>query len=86
VENVKIDVARIRKLEGSGNLKAFADIVVGDSFLIKGMRVIEGKGGIFIGMPQKIGKDGKWYPNVFPVTKEAKEALAETVMEAYGVQ
>jgi len=86
MENVKIDVARIRKLDGTGTLKAFADIVVGDSFLIRGMRVIEGKGGMFIGMPQKLGKNGKWYPHVFPLTKEAKETLAETVMEAYGAQ
>jgi stage V sporulation protein G len=86
MEDVKIEVARLRKLNDNGSLKAFADIVVGNSFLIKGMRVIEGKKGFFVGMPQGQGKDGKWYPHVFPVTKEAKEVLEEIVLNAYALQ
>jgi len=85
MENLKLEVARMHKLEGDGALKAFVDILIGDSFLIKGMRIIEGKNGLFVGMPREQGKDGKWYSNVLPITKEAKEVLVEALLEAYAM-
>ncbi|PIU41133.1 MAG: septation protein spoVG [Candidatus Omnitrophica bacterium CG07_land_8_20_14_0_80_42_15] len=83
MENLKIEVARIRKFDGEGSLKAFADIVIGGSFLVRGLKIVEGKNGIFVGMPREQGKDGKWYDNVLPITKEAKEELAEVLLGAY---
>jgi len=85
MEDVTIDVARVHKVEGNSSLKAFADIVIGGSFLIKGMKIVEGKNGLFVSMPSELGKDGKWYNNVMPITREAREALSETLMEAYEV-
>ena len=83
MENLKIEVAHIRKFDGKGSLKAFADIVIGGSFLVRGMRIVEGKNGIFVSMPREQGKDGKWYDNVLPITKEAREELVEVLLGAY---
>ena len=44
-------VTRFVKFSGQGSLKAFCDIAVGDLFLIKGVRVVEGRTGPFISMP-----------------------------------
>jgi len=49
------------------------------------MKIVEGKNGLFVSMPSELGKDGKWYNNVMPITREAREALSETLMEAYEV-
>jgi stage V sporulation protein G len=77
-----LQVVRIYRLEGESKIKAFADISVGD-FIVKGLKVMEGKNGLFLSMPQEKSKDGKWYNTFFPATKESRNSLTETVLEAY---
>ena len=59
------------------------DISIGDEFAIKGFRVVQGKKGLFVGLPREPGKDGKWYDRAFPLTDSAREALNEVVLAAY---
>ena len=80
---VDVAVKRINKLEGDGTLKAFCDVAIADTFLIKGVKVVEGKKGLFVSMPREVGKDGQWYDNVIPLTKEARQQLSEVVLAAY---
>ena len=81
-ENQNLQVVRLHRLTGESKTKAFADVSIG-SFIIKGLKVLEGKNGLFLSMPQEKAKDGKWYETVFPVTKEARKSLTEVVLEAY---
>ena len=82
MENNVIQVSRIYKVEGDSNLKAFVDISLA-GIMIKGLRIVNGKKGLFLGMPQHQGKDGKWYPTVYPATKEIQQELTDLVMQAY---
>ena len=82
---IKIEVSRIHKLDGTGATKAFADIVIQDSISILGVRVVEGKSGLFVAMPIEEGRDGKWYNTVVPLKREVKEEIERIVLEAYGV-
>ena len=84
MEKLKMAVSRLHKLDGEGTLKAFCDIVLFDSFVVKGLRVIEGKEGLFVGMPSDLGKDGKWYNTFMPLNKEIRETLERVVLEAYA--
>lgn len=77
-----IAVSRIYKFDGDSKLKAFVDISLG-GIIIKGLRVISGSNGLFVGMPRHQGKDGKWYPTVYPTTKEIQQELNELVLTAY---
>jgi len=79
-----IEVARLHRLEGNGQLKAFADVVINE-VLVKGVRIIEGKNGLFITMPQSQGKDGKWYATMMLLNENLKEELQEALLEAYNV-
>lgn len=83
-EELKLEVARIHKLDGTGSTKAFCDLQVLDSFVIKGLRVVEGEKGLFVSMPREAGKDGKWYNTVMPLSKEIKDEVERIVLEAYG--
>lgn len=83
-EDLKFAVTRMHKLDSTGALKAFCDISVLDSLVINGLRVIEGKEGLFVGMPQETGKDGKWYNTVIPLKREIKDEIERVVLEAYG--
>lgn len=76
-------VARLHKFDGTSAIKAMCDIAVSDQIVIKGFRIVEGKNGLFVGVPQEKGKNGKWYDNVFPLTPEVREAIDKTVLSAY---
>jgi stage V sporulation protein G len=77
-----IEIARLHKLDSDSALKAFADVAIGQ-VLVKGVRIVEGKNGMFITMPQSQGKDGKWYCTVMLLDENLKEELNKTVLEAY---
>jgi stage V sporulation protein G len=79
-----IKVERIHTLEGDGPTKAFCDLLILDAFLVKGLRVVEGKDGLFVGMPQQQGRDGKWYDTFHPVSREMRKGLQELVLENYS--
>lgn len=73
--------------DGSTNLKAYATATIGGSFVIKGIRIIEGKNGLFAQMPQRsfTDKNGKtqYRETFYPITAEARENLNKTVVNAY---
>lgn len=77
-----IKVVRLYRFDGDSKIKAFVDVSVGD-FVVKGLRILEGKKGLFMGLPQEKAKDGKWYNLFYPVTKEARQILSDTVLAAY---
>ena len=83
-DELKLEVARIHKLDGSGATKAFCDISIFDSLVINGLRIVEGKDGLFVSMPREEGKDGKWYNTVIPLRREVKDEIEKVVLEAYG--
>lgn len=76
-------VKRLVRFDGEGSLKAFCDLAVGNAFLIKGLRVMNGKKGLFVSMPRQQGKDQKWYDSVMPLTKEVRAEVDRLVLEAY---
>ncbi|MFZ2357283.1 MAG: SpoVG family protein [Candidatus Omnitrophota bacterium] len=83
MEDKRIEVSRIYKIDGDSKLKAFADVLL-SGVLVKGLRVVDGSNGLFVGMPRHQGKDGKWYDTVYPTTKEIKQELTDLVLTAYN--
>ena len=83
-DDLKLAVTRLHKLDGKGATKAFCDVSVLDSIVINGLKVVEGKEGLFVSMPQEAGKDGKWYNTVIPLKREVKDQIERIVLEAYG--
>lgn len=82
---IEVKVNRLHRMEDEEkNLRAFADIEVNGFLLIKGVRVMNGKNGLFVSMPRQKGKDNKWYETVRPLTPEAKAHVASVVLSAYG--
>jgi stage V sporulation protein G len=79
-----IEVARVYKIDNISSVKAFADVVIGQ-VLVKGVRVVQGKNGLFAGMPKAKGKDGKWYDTVKILDDKLQQELQDTLLEAYNV-
>lgn len=82
MEDSAIQVSRIYRVDGDSKLKAFVDISLG-GIVIKGLRIVRGSKGLFLGMPRQKAKDGKWYNTVYPANKEVQQELTELVMQAY---
>lgn len=78
-----VKVERIHCLEGEGPTKAFCDLLILDTFLVKGLRVVQGKEGLFLAMPQEQARDGKWYDTFYPISREMRKGLEELVLEAF---
>ncbi|OGX36553.1 MAG: hypothetical protein A3C36_06020 [Omnitrophica WOR_2 bacterium RIFCSPHIGHO2_02_FULL_52_10] len=78
-----IQVQRLYRFDTDRPLKAFADIIVNDALLIKGIRLLEGKKGLFVSMPQEQAKDKKWYESVRCLTQDVREQISEAVLAAY---
>lgn len=81
--------ARIDRVfdDEKGKLKAVASANIGD-FAVHGIRLYQDdKGEFFISMPSNSYKNAKGetqYDDIFhPVTKEARNALSDAVMDAY---
>ena len=79
----ELEVKRLVRFDGGGSLKAYCDLAVNNQFLIKGLRVVEGKTGLFVSMPRQQGKDAKWYDSVVALDKEIRKAVGRVVLEAY---
>lgn len=80
---LEIQVQRMYRFESDRPLKAFADIIVNDALLIKGIKVLDGKKGLFVSMPQEQAKDKKWYDSVRCLTQDVREQITEVVLAVY---
>lgn len=82
--------ARIDRMVNTGNVKAIASVSLDGMFVVKNLKVMDGKKGLFVSMPQEsfTNKDGqKKYSNTFfALTNSAKLALQESVLQAYQQQ
>ena len=79
--------AKIDRVVQSGHLKAIASVSLDGMFVVKNLKVMDGKKGLFVSMPQEVypGKDGqKQYSNVFfALTNAARADLQEAVLDVY---
>ena len=82
-QTVNVSVERIYRLDSDGALKGFADISLCNSVMIKGLRIVEGKKGLFVGMPQQLGKDGKWHGTVAITDESLKDRLNGLILSAF---
>lgn len=79
---VKVD--RVHLLDGEGPTLAFCDLLILDTFLIKGLRVVKGSDNNFVSMPQERGRDGNWYDTFFPISGQMRKGLSELILEEYS--
>jgi len=69
--------------EPSKSTLAFADLLVNDGLLIKGLTVCTGKNGPFVGLPAKRGEDEQWYDQIEFFDKRVKKQMVEVVLKEY---
>lgn len=77
-----------RTFDGDGKIKAYATVVIADSFAVHGIKVMEGSKGNFVSMPSSSyqGKDGstKYSEVCHPVSSDMRKMLDSAVLGAYN--
>jgi stage V sporulation protein G len=66
-------------------VKAYADIVLDDCFLIRGLKLIY-TNRFFISMPSRKRKDGSFSDIAFPVNEKIRKTIELKILEAYEKQ
>ena len=81
---MKITNVRVYKFKKEGsNLKGFANITIDDCLVVNDIKIMDGQKGLFIAFPSKKGNDDKYNDIVFPITKEAREAITNRIIKEY---
>ena len=84
VQPTKLDLdVKVFPSQRDGNLLASANITLGGCFAVKGLRVMNGRNGPFVAMPDWKDSKGERHDICFPVTKDMREAINSAVMGEY---
>ena len=75
---------RIKKIENSNTLKAYATVTFDNLLVVSGLTIINGNKGLFVSMPQNKSTDGKYHDTVFPLKKELRSEISTKVLDAYN--
>lgn len=90
LKHLKVD--KMRETDGKSAVKAFVDILVtenpddkkSNALVIRGFRVVEGKKGLFVGMPREKRQD-KYYDIAYPITETLRTKITNLILEYYNL-
>ena len=81
---MKIKDVRIRLVAKEElKLRAVASIKIDECFVIHDIKLIDGKDGLFISMPNRKTPNGEFKDIVHPINTETREMIKSAVLEAY---
>ena len=73
---------KVHSLEQEGKCVARLSATLDDSFVIRGLRLMEGKNGLFLNFPSYKGRSG--YVDIcFPTTAELRQQMTNGAVAAY---
>lgn len=82
---MKITNVEIKKVEKEGlKLKGMANVTLDNCLAIHNVRIIEGSKGLFLAMPSKKDKEGKYVDMVHPINSETRKMFEEEIMTKYN--
>lgn len=67
-----------------GHIKGLAQVVLNDQLCIRGLRIMDGINGLFVGYPTDPFYNGEEFRSiVFPITRQLREHIENCVLEKY---
>ncbi|MFQ6091407.1 MAG: septation protein SpoVG family protein [bacterium] len=70
-------------LRDEERLKAFANIIFDNAFVVRGLKIIRRKDGHFVAMPSRKRPNGRHQDMAHPINPEMREYLESKVLDAY---
>lgn len=83
---MKITKITINKIEAD-TLRGFASVEFDSALVVTGFRIVDGKKGLFVTMPQRKGQDknGKdtYYDVVYPTSKKGRDCISNEILKKF---
>lgn len=73
-----------RPYDDNSKTKAFIELCLDETLIIKGMTLVEGSKGLFLSFPSSKGKDGKYYNSIYSIDKEFTKKLEDACIKKYN--
>lgn len=73
-----------RPYDSNNKTKAFIELCLDKTLVIKGMTLVEGSKGLFLSFPSSKGKDGKYYNSIYSMDKKFTGRLEEACIKKYN--
>ena len=70
-------------LRDEDKLKAFVNITFDDVFVVRGLKVIQGKSGLFVCMPSRKLNDGTYKDIAHPINNDFRQRIEELILTRY---
>ena len=71
-------------LRNDDKLKAFVSVTFDDAFVVRGMKIIEGKDGhLFVAMPSRKKPDGTYQDVAHPINVDFRQFLEDQIIIEY---
>ncbi len=79
----EITEVRIFRTKEGGVVKAYASVTLDGEFVVRGLKILEGENGLWVGMPGRKDRSGGFRDTFHPITREAREKIVSAVLEEY---
>ncbi len=80
---MKITEVKVFPATDGGRLKAYATIVFDDCFIVRDLKIIEGRKGHFVSMPSRRRKDGTFRDVVHPLNSEMRSEIENRLIQEF---
>ena len=81
----QVQVFPFKEGPSMGHMVGMASIVLNDQFQIRGLRIMEGENGLFVGYPNDPFYKGDDFRSLcFPITRQLREHIENCVLEKYS--
>lgn len=73
-----------RPYDSNSKTKAFIELCLDETLVIKGLTLVEGSHGLFLSFPSSKGKDGKYYNSIYSMDNEFTGKLEAACIKKYN--
>lgn len=81
---MEITDVKIKKVASEGKLKAYVSLTFDDCFVVHNLKIIEGKEGIFVAMPNRKTKSGEFKDIAHPINSECRSTIQTRILDEYN--
>ena len=80
---LKVTEVQVRKVDLNNRTKAYATITFDDCFVVRDIRVVDGRNGLFIAMPSRKRPDGEFRDIAHPIRTETRKMIEDAILTRF---
>lgn len=80
---MEITDIKVKPVTSEGKLKAYVSITFDNCFVVHNLKVIQGKQGIFVAMPNRKTTTGEYKDIAHPINSECRNEIQNKILEEY---